>query len=69
MPTLSGDAITQTRSIGWLERLRSCLGALVGIAFIAGLMHVTLGDSGMVKQADPILSLYRRGHAGANQAR
>ena len=30
-------------AIGWPERLRSCLGALIGIAFTGGLMFVWLG--------------------------
>jgi CBS domain-containing membrane protein len=31
-------------AIGWPERLRSCLGALIGIAFTGGLMFVWLGN-------------------------
>lgn len=31
-------------AIGWPERLRSCLGALIGIAFTGGLMFVWLGS-------------------------
>jgi CBS domain-containing membrane protein len=35
-------------TLGWPERLRSCLGALLGISFTAGVMHVLLGDHALI---------------------
>src|SRR5260370_16884816 len=35
-------------SLGWPERFRSCLGALLGISFTAGMMHVLLGDTALI---------------------
>lgn len=35
-------------TLGWPERLRSCLGALIGISFTAGVMHVFLGDHALI---------------------
>jgi CBS domain-containing membrane protein len=35
-------------TLGWPERFRSCLGALLGIAFTAGVMHVLLGDNALI---------------------
>jgi CBS domain-containing membrane protein len=35
-------------ALGWPERLRSCLGALLGISFTAGVMHVFLGDHAFI---------------------
>ncbi|QIE29140.1 HPP family protein (plasmid) [Caballeronia sp. SBC1] len=34
--------------LGWPERFRSCLGALLGISFTAGVMHVVLGDNALI---------------------
>jgi CBS domain-containing membrane protein len=35
-------------ALGWPERFRSCLGALLGIAFTAGVMHVFLGENAFI---------------------
>jgi CBS domain-containing membrane protein len=35
-------------ALGWPERFRSCLGALLGISFTAGVMHVFLGDNAFI---------------------
>src|SRR5580698_4511824 len=35
-------------TLGWPERLRSCLGALLGISFTAGVMHVLLGNHALI---------------------
>jgi CBS domain-containing membrane protein len=35
-------------AIGWPERFRSCVGALLGIAFTGGSMHVLLGADAMI---------------------
>jgi CBS domain-containing membrane protein len=35
-------------ALGWPERFRSCLGALLGITFTAGVMHVFLGDKALI---------------------
>jgi CBS domain-containing membrane protein len=35
-------------TLAWPERFRSCLGALLGIAFTAGVMHVFLGDHALI---------------------
>jgi len=35
-------------ALGWPERFRSCLGALLGISFTAGVMHVFLGDTAFI---------------------
>jgi CBS domain-containing membrane protein len=35
-------------TLGWPERFRSCLGALLGISFTAGVMHVFLGDHALI---------------------
>jgi CBS domain-containing membrane protein len=35
-------------ALGWPERFRSCLGALLGISFTAGMMHVLLGDTALI---------------------
>src|ERR1700748_3670746 len=35
-------------TLGWPERFRSCLGALLGISFTAGVMHVLLGDHALI---------------------
>ncbi|QIE27633.1 HPP family protein (plasmid) [Caballeronia sp. SBC1] len=35
-------------TLGWPERFRSCLGALLGISFTAGVMHVLLGDNALI---------------------
>jgi len=35
-------------ALGWPERFRSCLGALLGISFTAGVMHVLLGDTALI---------------------
>jgi CBS domain-containing membrane protein len=35
-------------AVRWPERLRSCLGALLGIAFTGGTMHVLLGPAASI---------------------
>ncbi|KLU26467.1 CBS domain containing membrane protein [Caballeronia mineralivorans PML1(12)] len=35
-------------TLGWPERFRSCLGALLGISFTAGMTHVLLGDTALI---------------------
>jgi CBS domain-containing membrane protein len=35
-------------AIDWPERLRSCLGALLGLSFTAGLMHIAVGSGGVI---------------------
>ena len=35
-------------ALGWPERFRSCLGALLGISFTAGVMHVFLGNTAFI---------------------
>src|SRR6202166_1806419 len=35
-------------ALGWPDRFRSCLGALLGISFTAGVMHVLLGDTALI---------------------